>query len=131
MTETEIEKLGIPNVIRVTPEDNGLDINRTNLGSGISKVTSGSATNNKEMIQSAKGLSTVTKVENTPITKKLSLRQEIQNRTGYAAPSLQQETGSSFSSKSISSCEPVYVEGYYRKDGTYVRPHYRSAPGCD
>lgn len=22
----------------------------------------------------------------------------------------------------------VYVDGYYRKDGTYVRPHYRSAP---
>ncbi len=22
----------------------------------------------------------------------------------------------------------VYVEGYYRQDGTYVRPHYRSAP---
>ena len=22
----------------------------------------------------------------------------------------------------------VYVRGYYRKDGTYVRPHYRSAP---
>lgn len=22
----------------------------------------------------------------------------------------------------------VYVNGYYRKDGTYVRPHYRSAP---
>ncbi|MDR2119393.1 MAG: hypothetical protein LBP64_00780 [Tannerella sp.] len=22
----------------------------------------------------------------------------------------------------------VYVEGYYRKDGTYVRPHYRSSP---
>ena len=21
----------------------------------------------------------------------------------------------------------VYVKGYYRKDGTYVRPHYRSA----
>lgn len=22
----------------------------------------------------------------------------------------------------------VYVSGYYRNDGTYVRPHYRSAP---
>lgn len=22
----------------------------------------------------------------------------------------------------------VYVKGYYRKDGTYVRPHYRSSP---
>lgn len=33
-------------------------------------------------------------------------------------------------SYSGSNCDPVYVEGYYRKDGTYVRPHYRSAPGC-
>ena len=24
--------------------------------------------------------------------------------------------------------QDVYVNGYYRKDGTYVRPHYRSAP---
>lgn len=25
-------------------------------------------------------------------------------------------------------CGPVSVQGYYRKDGTYVRPHTRSAP---
>jgi hypothetical protein len=24
--------------------------------------------------------------------------------------------------------KPVYVSGYYRKDGTYVRPHFRSLP---
>ena len=24
--------------------------------------------------------------------------------------------------------EDTYVRGYYRKDGTYVAPHYRSAP---
>tara|TARA_Y100000768_G_scaffold387977_1_gene381283 strand:- start:665 stop:1036 length:372 start_codon:yes stop_codon:yes gene_type:complete len=24
--------------------------------------------------------------------------------------------------------EPVYVKGYYRKDGTYVRSHYRASP---
>jgi len=24
----------------------------------------------------------------------------------------------------------VYVHGYYRKDGTYVAPYYRSPPGC-
>lgn len=24
--------------------------------------------------------------------------------------------------------EPIFVEGYYRKDGTYVRSHYRAAP---
>lgn len=26
------------------------------------------------------------------------------------------------------SAQDVYVKGYYRKDGTYVQPHYRSAP---
>lgn len=25
-------------------------------------------------------------------------------------------------------CGPVHVRGYYRKDGTYVRPHTRSLP---
>lgn len=25
--------------------------------------------------------------------------------------------------------EPVHVKGYYRKDGTYVRGHYRAKPG--
>lgn len=30
----------------------------------------------------------------------------------------------SYSSKSSSS--PVHVNGYYRKNGTYVRPHYRT-----
>ena len=24
--------------------------------------------------------------------------------------------------------QDVYVQGYYRSDGTYVQPHYRSAP---
>ncbi len=24
--------------------------------------------------------------------------------------------------------EPVFVRGYFRKDGTYVRSHYRAAP---
>lgn len=38
-------------------------------------------------------------------------------------------TSSDYSSYS-SDCDPVYVEGYYRRDGTYVRPHYRSHPGC-
>lgn len=28
----------------------------------------------------------------------------------------------------ISIAKDVYVDGYYRKDGTYVRPHYRSSP---
>lgn len=25
-------------------------------------------------------------------------------------------------------CGPVHVDGYFRKDGTYVRPHTRSLP---
>jgi hypothetical protein len=32
-------------------------------------------------------------------------------------------------SKPSTSPKKVYVQGYYRKDGTYVPPHYRSAPG--
>ena len=27
--------------------------------------------------------------------------------------------------------DDVYVDGYYRGDGTYVRPHYRSSPDGD
>lgn len=32
----------------------------------------------------------------------------------------------SYSSRSSSS--PVHVRGYYRKNGTYVQPHYRTRP---
>jgi hypothetical protein len=35
------------------------------------------------------------------------------------------------SSSPSSNCDKVYVKGYYRKDGTYVSPHYRRKPGCD
>lgn len=38
-------------------------------------------------------------------------------------------TGGSHHSSSSSSEKKVYVKGYYRKDGTYVPPHYRAAPG--
>lgn len=31
-------------------------------------------------------------------------------------------------SVSVAFAGDVYVRGYYRKDGTYVQPHYRSAP---
>lgn len=37
--------------------------------------------------------------------------------------------GSSAAPCVYGSCGPVQVNGYYRKDGTYVRPHTRSAPG--
>lgn len=32
------------------------------------------------------------------------------------------------SSSLRSQCKSVYVRGYYRRDGTYVRPHYRRRP---
>src|SRR5215510_12726218 len=38
-------------------------------------------------------------------------------------------SGGSHHSSSSSSEKKVYVKGYYRKDGTYVPPHYRAAPG--
>jgi len=37
-------------------------------------------------------------------------------------------TATSHSSKPSTSTKKVHVEGYYRKDGTYVAPHYRSVP---
>ncbi|MCK9570562.1 hypothetical protein M0R72_16560 [Candidatus Pacearchaeota archaeon] len=38
-------------------------------------------------------------------------------------------TTSSYSGHS-SDCTPIQVKGYYRKDGTYVRPHTRKPAGC-
>jgi hypothetical protein len=35
---------------------------------------------------------------------------------------------SSYKSKSYKSSGDVHVRGYYRKNGTYVQPHYRSHP---
>lgn len=32
---------------------------------------------------------------------------------------------------SVSSLANVSVDGYYRKDGTYVQPHYRSDPNSN
>ena|SRR5687767_13513050 len=50
----------------------------------------------------------------------------------YSNPSNTAKTlkssSSSSNSSSSSSGGTVYVKGYYRKDGTYVRPHTRSAP---
>lgn len=39
------------------------------------------------------------------------------------------QSSSQSSSKRSGSSKSVYVRGYYRKDGTYVAPYYRSAPG--
>lgn len=50
--------------------------------------------------------------------------------TEIAAPTGCTESGSCFGDISGVTGNPktVYVDGYYRKNGTYVRPHYRSAP---
>jgi hypothetical protein len=40
----------------------------------------------------------------------------------------EKKPGSFTSGGSSGSSGPVYVHGYYRKDGTYVRPHYRRRP---
>lgn len=32
---------------------------------------------------------------------------------------------------SLANAEDVHVDGYYRKDGTYVAPHVRSSPDSD
>ncbi len=51
---------------------------------------------------------------------------------GFVVPADAQRRSSSSkrssSSRSKSSSGSVHVKGYYRKDGTYVRPHYRTRP---
>src|SRR3989442_9337937 len=44
----------------------------------------------------------------------------------YAIPT--GRTSGTHHSSSSSTKPKVYVKGYYRKDGTYVAPHYRAAP---
>ena len=46
----------------------------------------------------------------------------------YAIPN--GRTSGTHHSSSSSSKPKVYVKGYYRKDGTYVAPHYRAAPAA-
>src|SRR6267142_1909056 len=45
----------------------------------------------------------------------------------YAVPT--GRTSAPHHSSSSSTKPKVHVKGYYRKDGTYVPPHYRAAPG--
>src|SRR2546426_12048006 len=45
----------------------------------------------------------------------------------YAIPT--GRTSGPHHSSSSSTKPKVYVKGYYRKDGTYVAPHYRAAAG--
>src|SRR6266850_7645236 len=41
------------------------------------------------------------------------------------------KSGGTHHSSSSSSKPKVYVKGYHRRDGTYVAPHYRAAPGAN
>ena len=48
----------------------------------------------------------------------------------YTTPTYTTPTYTSYKYEPTYSSSPktVHVRGYYRKDGTYIRPHYRSAP---
>lgn len=48
----------------------------------------------------------------------------------YSNTASYKSTTSDYSGSSSKSCTPIQVKGYYRKDGTYVRPHTRMPPGC-
>ena len=48
----------------------------------------------------------------------------------YSLPTISSATEWEAFYPSVMLCEAgdVYVNGYYRRDGTYVQPHYRTAP---
>lgn len=53
-------------------------------------------------------------------------------RPTYTLPARTAENGSYYGQPNTSGVpKTVRVNGYYRKDGTYVRGHYRSAPGSN
>jgi len=52
--------------------------------------------------------------------------------TTYTLPARTAENGSYYGQPNTNGVpKTVYVDGYYRSDGTYVRGHYRSAPGSN
>jgi micrococcal nuclease len=51
------------------------------------------------------------------------------SETSVTAPAATSPPAATPSATSSSSSDRVYVRGYYRKDGTYVKPHTRSKPG--
>ena len=52
--------------------------------------------------------------------------------TSPGGSSLCAENGSCYGDPNVNGIpKTVHVNGYYRKDGTYVRGHYRSAPGTN
>lgn len=65
----------------------------------------------------------------TPKPKSLNNNSEYTTPT-YTTPTYTTPTYTSYKYEPTYNSSPktVHVRGYYRKDGTYVRPHYRSAP---
>lgn len=57
-----------------------------------------------------------------------SLRQELKLRSTTAPPIAENGDLRGFDNDSDGRAEPVHVRGYFRKDGTYVRGHYRALP---
>jgi hypothetical protein len=53
------------------------------------------------------------------------------SKSGYSSSYKSSSGYSSGSDYSLPPSDSVKVDGYYRKDGTYVRPHYRSSPDDD
>lgn len=63
--------------------------------------------------------------ENVPtITSKTS------TTTITTATTINSSTGSTIYTPPNTGCYIVYVNGYYRQDGTYVKPYTRNSPGC-
>ncbi len=66
------------------------------------------------------------------IMSKRGTTSTIQDRSSstYSSTKSYSSATSDYSSHSSRDCTPIQVKGYYRKDGTYVRPHTRMPPGC-
>ncbi len=103
------------------------DIYNSDLSPITDKANPGQSTALKVMnnIINTRGTSKTIKEHNEALTSKISTP-----KTLVSANKKSSTSKSYSSSQSSSDCDKVYVKGYYRKDGTYVRPHYRSKPGC-
>ncbi len=69
----------------------------------------------------------VSKANKYAYTYAKAKRKTYTNTAAVAAPASSQSNYSA-PARSTSTGGQVQVKGYYRKDGTYVRPHTRSAP---
>jgi hypothetical protein len=66
-------------------------------------------------------------VSREPVTAQPTTSAPIKGTTGLCA-----ENGSCYGDLNANGVpKTVHVNGYFRKDGTYVRGHYRSAPGTN